>query len=377
MINTKYNEEQLKKYISECQEKIRLLTDVLSIDSSISKFDILKTQDIRNKMIEQKINHTNRVVSGIKTAALKMGVDIIEIMENAALLHDIGRFEQATWNDNYKDTIYSEINGKVKNHAEAGYDILFNQGKIKNFNFNGFDDIIGDSILYHQNAIIPKHLNGRLSNSEILNIRKFANNLDNHINYEKVSGLTLQLLKDIDMLDILYQNVTGEAPSYLEYFRVDFKRFGRKLNVDEIALKYNLTKEEIISFNDLTSSSLENINYIDVPLYKEESIKQLEVSDEIKSLIFSGESLTLKDLMARSDWSFITGMWWKISQFLNINTTFTGTLQVVLEDDLLQRLYNSYPDIYKPLVKDIIDFGQKNIIESKTKENKDKIYLKK
>ena len=77
----------------------------------------------------------NDILSIIKLAdKLKVNVDFAKLLKIAALIHDIGRFEQATWNNSFSDKCYEEMgNSAIKNHSHAGYHILLDEHEMDNF----------------------------------------------------------------------------------------------------------------------------------------------------------------------------------------------------------------------------------------------------
>ena len=95
--------------------------------------------------IELKIKHTYGVVSMSGFIAKKLGLDEenIELAKLIALLHDIGRFEQAKKYDCF-------IDSKDKDHAEYGIEILFENNLIRSFiKDKQYDNIIYKAIKNH------------------------------------------------------------------------------------------------------------------------------------------------------------------------------------------------------------------------------------
>lgn len=116
--------------------------------------EYLKQYDINNGMIQLKIKHTYGVISLSEYIAkdLNLSKEDIELAKLIALLHDIGRFEQAKKYVDFKD--YKNID-----HAELGIKILFENNLIRNFiENNKYDNIILKSIKNHNKLVIEEGL---------------------------------------------------------------------------------------------------------------------------------------------------------------------------------------------------------------------------
>lgn len=137
--------------------------------------EYVKNYNPEDKQVALKIGHIERTAIMARKIAesLELEKEDIELAELIGLLHDIGRFEQIrrfhTFSD--KDSI---------NHGECGVQVLFEQGKIRNFiEDDQYDEIIKKAILNHNRAGIEEGLNAR----ELLHAR---------------------LIKDADKTDIFY-----------------------------------------------------------------------------------------------------------------------------------------------------------------------------
>ena len=125
----------------------------------------VKNYNSEDKKIALKIEHIKRVseISGIISENLNLDKENIELAKLIGLLHDIGRFEQIkqynTFSD--KDSI---------DHGKLGVEILFKQGKIRNFIKSAkYDEIIKKAILNHNRKEIEKGLNPKeLLHSKII-----------------------------------------------------------------------------------------------------------------------------------------------------------------------------------------------------------------
>lgn len=113
---------------------------MISLDNAKKVFDNFVQQfDTTDPKIALKIRHTYGVVDACEYLAhsMKLSKEDYKLALLIGLLHDIGRFEQLTRFDSYDDTLLP--------HAEAGLDVLFNQGWIRKF----IDTDIYDEIIYH------------------------------------------------------------------------------------------------------------------------------------------------------------------------------------------------------------------------------------
>lgn len=111
--------------------------------------------DKENGRVSLKINHTYGVVvvSEYIARELKLDEENIKLAMLIALLHDIGRFDQAKKFNNFEDY-------KTEDHAQIGVDILFSNNLIRKFIENSkYDDIIYKAIINHNKYRIDDNLN--------------------------------------------------------------------------------------------------------------------------------------------------------------------------------------------------------------------------
>ncbi len=128
------------------------MIDLVSAEKVFKSYvDKYNTEDDK---IEVKIRHTYGVVSMSGYIAEKIGLDEenIELAKLIALLHDIGRFEQAKKFDCF-------IDSKDKDHAEYGINVLFENNLIRSFiKDDQYDSIILKAIKNHNKYQIEKGL---------------------------------------------------------------------------------------------------------------------------------------------------------------------------------------------------------------------------
>lgn len=140
--------------------------------------DYVKNYDVTDEKIKLKIDHTYRVCSLCRQIAAQSGFDEneIEIAWLTGLLHDVGRFEQLRRYGTFVDA-------KSIDHAEFGADILFKEGKIRDYVEDASeDDLLEKTVRCHSAYRIPADYNERE--------QRFAN-----------------LLRDADKIDILKVNI--------------------------------------------------------------------------------------------------------------------------------------------------------------------------
>ena len=132
--------------------------------------------------IKLKIKHTYNVCKICVEIAqsLHLSKEDIEIAYLLGLLHDIGRFEQVKRYGTFNDA-------KSINHAMLGVQILFDQGKIRDFiDDDSEDELIKNAISYHNMYEIPKEIPER-------------------------TAMFSKLLRDADKIDIFRVNVEDPA----------------------------------------------------------------------------------------------------------------------------------------------------------------------
>lgn len=139
------------------------------------------------EMIQLKINHTLRVVELCEKIAKSLNLtdEEIYISKIIGLLHDIARFEQ--WK---QYNTFSDI--KSIDHGDYGVEILKKDNYIRKYiEDDSYDDIILNSIKYHNKYEIPK-------------------------DFADKTTLFAKLIRDADKIDILYLFVKGELKRDLE-----------------------------------------------------------------------------------------------------------------------------------------------------------------
>lgn len=138
----------------------------------------VKNYNAQDEKVKLKIEHTWRVCELCEEIAQKSGFtkEETEIAWLTGLLHDVGRFEQLRRYGTFNDA-------QSIDHAQFGADILFKEGKIKEY----IEDFSENDLL---EKVVRTHSAYRLPESFSQRECKFAN-----------------LLRDADKIDILKVNV--------------------------------------------------------------------------------------------------------------------------------------------------------------------------
>lgn len=390
MIDIEKNKENFKQAYEKYKERIEIVPypkDELKKARQIDPLNLQQEPDEqiikqqRLKMLKQKYEHTKRVVEKIETMNKIMNTN--EFFKNlsmtAGLLHDYGRFIQAVYHNNYLDAenFYKE-NG-YNGHGEVGYKILFEQKEIRYFNIEEkYYKLLGPVVKYHQISKLQPELDKRIDNNFNIIIDNDIKITEKYSEKDRIlMSCMIQMVKDSDMFDILYQRIINEYP----IFSQNFMWHVNNMTIEEISRNTNISVEEIMEWNNIKSKNISNMKKIKLPFEKIDP-KLLEVPQKIKEKFFN--KVYLKDTKEwdlrtmQNDKTFnynsITAMWWTIGQFLS-SMNFTSTLQMIKEENLLNKIYNLYPEKYKYLVKEMFEFAQVELLEKRI--NKEKIYAKK
>lgn len=374
MIDTEKNKEDFYKRYLYYKQRIE---DVVYPKSEFEKINSIDYETyqlkentklikaIRKKMLKQKYDHSLRVCDIIENLnnIMENNENIKELSTFSGLIHDYGRFIQAVYHNCYYDAEeYYKKNG-YNGHGEVGSHLLFDLNEIKYFHVEKkYYEYIEPVIKYHQINRLTGNLN-----------LKFYNGTKNK--WEIISGM-IQMVKDADMYDILYQRINGEYPifSRILYYNVNC------MSLLEISKKTGVSVEEIMKLNNLTSRNISQMEKIKLPLNKVYP-KVLEVPPHIKKMFFDKVYITnpkewdLRKLQNDNTYNYnsITAMWWTIGQFLS-NFNFTATLQMIKDEQLLKKIYELYPKEYRYLLKEMFDFAQKELIEKRI--NNGEMYTK-
>lgn len=378
------NKKLFDKYILECKNKIKELhfnnkdlqesfaiyQDLLNkgiITGDKTVGDVIK--DHRLNMINVKENHTFRVVGDTEIICNKIDAsnDFTDVAKLSALFHDIARFPQAVVSNTFHDNECKLFNGL--SHAEYGYKMLYIDKMINNYQIpKEYHYAIALAVLNHQKN---NSSNIHFNNLKELNVDYLTGNEKLTKKELIVISTLIQLVRDVDKIDILYQHLTGEFPVIRPFIKYEIK----DKNLDEICEIYGIEKEIVKKYNNLDNDNIAKLNYINIPSDYVDLTK-LVVPNDIKEVFFNNGNLNLKELQSREDYSFIVGMWWRLNHFLN-DINFVANLEILKENNTLEKIYNEFPLRYKFLVTEAFEFAKEEILDKKLKQNKGKVFVKK
>ena len=152
--------------------------------------DFVSKYDISDERIKLKYDHTYRVCEQSLKISESIGLDDenTNLSFLIALLHDIGRFEQARLYNTFNDS-------KSVDHAFLGCKLLFEDGLIRKFvDDDSYDEIIRKAIYNHNKYEIGVCNDMEMLHSKII---RDADKID--ILYEVADGI---LMKDVDLRDL-------------------------------------------------------------------------------------------------------------------------------------------------------------------------------
>ncbi len=184
------------------------------IDFEVAKVSFLEYVSQYNQAdgrVQLKLTHTFGVVmqSEMLAQQLKLKEEDVQLAKLIALLHDIGRFEQAKQYQDFTDH-------QAMDHAEYGVQILFGENKIRAFVKNtNYDETIRLAILNHNRYEIQNDLDDYVKLHAML-IRD-ADKLDNfrvkvQDDFESIGNFTKEQLEhDVISDHVFTMFLTGKA----------------------------------------------------------------------------------------------------------------------------------------------------------------------
>ena len=183
---------------------------MIDYNKSLQAFkDYLKKYDINNGMIALKVRHTYGVVSLSEYIAkdINLSNEDVELAKLIALLHDIGRFEQAKEYGDFRD--YASLD-----HAELGIKILFEDNLIRKFiDSDKYDNIILKAIKNHNKLKIESGLNEReLLHAKIIRDADKADNFRVKANdkFEDIFNYKKEKLENSFISDKIYNDFMNQ-----------------------------------------------------------------------------------------------------------------------------------------------------------------------
>lgn len=155
--------------------------------------DYVSSYDMNIGQNQLKVKHTYKVADISEQIAnqLELSPQDVDLAWLIGLLHDIARFEQNKRYGTFNDLVSID-------HAELGADILFKEGKIRDFvDENGYDRIIETAIRFHNKYRVDNSLDERT--------KMFCN-----------------IIRDADKLDIFRVNLESSKEDVYEVSEEDF-----------------------------------------------------------------------------------------------------------------------------------------------------------
>lgn len=336
--------------------------------------------EYKNSQMDIKIAHSYRVISNMESILSKLPLsgDYIDLGKAVGIFHDLGRFRQMLETGTYSDASSFERMIGINDHGDYGVHILFNEKLIEKSQIDlKYYIVLYKTIKYHGKAMLPDYLNYRLDKNDRIfdkkTIEDFLNSCKNcQINYLKFLSLYVHAIRDADKVDIYDQHLTHEFPIVRPYFY-----YGpRGDSIAKIASDWGISESEIKTYNNLESNDLSKMNLIKIPVSNIDNSK-LAIPSKLIKQFTDGSVPDFKELVKQRWYNFITAAVVRLNFLRDIN--FTSTLVRLQEKQILERIYNLYPDKYKPLVEEIFTFAQRELIDKPIKINKDAgdIYLPK
>lgn len=349
---------------------------VLKCQNTLKK-ELNQENKERLKQIDLKLVHSYRVTDNMKNLfqELQFSEDYIDLAKSIGLLHDIGRFRQMVETGTYSDYASFEKKDGINDHGDYGTFILFKEKLINESDISRcYYGILYNSIKYHGKPELPTMFNYYLDDIEPYNkieLKSFLSSISNQDSfYLKLLSLYVRAIRDTDKIDIFYQNLTDEFP----VIRTHFNYSPRGESLDYIANYWGITKQEIMEYNQLINDEVSNKKLIKIPVANIEPSK-FTIPQFFINLFFEGKIPPVKEIVHHRWYTFITGTVIRLNFLRDIN--FVPTLITLKKQQILNKIYEKYPDKYKPLVKTIFEYTEEVLLNKTIHENEGKIYIKK
>lgn len=306
-------------------------------DSTIKLVKTDLKDEYRINQIDIKVNHSYRTVDIISNLFDEFNCkdEYKDLAKSVMMLHDYGRLDQMAQTGTYSDLVSFKDIEEIADHGEYGAFLLFEVGDIKRTNVDlKYYDMFFDSIFYHAKQKLPNYLNEKI-NKNLLKIDS-----DLFLKFEPVlfKSFYSQAVRDADKLDIYNQVVQNIIPSTYEYINFDIK------DIDYIVNVLNIPKSEINN---------DGINKIKIPV-KNIDLNKLKISNDFYNKFINNEIPPLKSLHEMPGYNFFYAALVRLNFLRDIN--LVSSLKYIKDNDLLNKMYNMYPDNYKFIVSDAFEF---------------------
>lgn len=243
----------------------------MSYNNARNYFEIFlnKNFDINDEKIIHKLNHTYNVVENSKYLCEYLNLDKTntELALIIALLHDIGRFEQAKEMKTFREDITSF------DHATLGVKLLFEKGEIKNYvNNKSYYPIIEKAIENHSKYILDET---GMTDIEILHC-KIIRDADKIDSFRAKTVDDIYTMANITREDIENSKVTEKVYNAFKEHKTILskdRQTGLDIWVSYIAFIYGLEFKgsyELIKEKDYLNKLLNRFEYKDDNLTMEE-----------------------------------------------------------------------------------------------------------
>ena len=83
----------------------------------------------------------------------------------------------------------------------------------------------------------------------------------------------------------------------------------------------------------------------------------------------------VSDLQKRKDYTFLTAQVWRLSLLRNIE--FKSLLKIVKDENMLEKILDSYPKKYQEIMQEAFKYAEEEIVCFGLENEKSKIYTKK
>lgn len=371
---------------SELNNQQAFFMNKLKSSDTYKNMDILdiykKEYERIDKITEEHVKRGVRDIQKVFTN-LGLGQDYIELAKSAHELHDVARRVQFMKTgtvvdaDSYDQQVIasrgleSGVDPKITSHAAHGAYLL------DNFLFSNlhieekYREIISTAVRYHSNHVLPVELGKAVSENLFDGLC-----LDEALKKEKYNDLLrlyTQTVRSVDNFDLNNKVLLGAIPLVRERFGLDvlkedsIKTFANLWGVSEKRLReYNKIEEG----KELEAGQIILIPTEDVPL--EKFVIPKDYIEMLKNNTFPAK---VSDLQKRKDYTFLTAQVWRLSLLRNIE--FKSLLKIVKDENMLEKILDSYPKKYQEIMQEAFKYAEEEIVCFGLENEKSKIYTKK
>ena len=364
----------------------RFSVGLKSNSESSTEEELLKFREIILGLTDNKIVHTQRGVNDI-TELFKifpsLSESYVDLAKTVELLHDTGRFMQGLETgthvdgDSYNIALHKErkitydiAQSGITDHGKHGAYLLHDKGLLKQYGIpSDYWEVIYNVVKYHVSAKGLPFSIERLDEKVFsgASLKEVANNI---VLRDKFLTLYYQTVKAVDDFDLHNKVLNGEIPI------LGRKTFGLDVNegdtVRKIADRWGITPDELRETNRLgKTEELQNgaIVRIDPLLVPAEKFK---IANDYATMYYTDTLGTnLPALQNRPDYTFLNAQIFRLSTLRNIE--FIPILQNILDNGILDKMFELYPDKYKSIMNPFFTYAKKETNERIAK-SKSKIY---